>query len=72
MESALWTAMRALEEGASLAHRMAKNTKGKHPRMERRYHESAKSKMEHAEILRKLIVDAQDEPVEDEPVEKAS
>jgi two-component system chemotaxis response regulator CheB len=65
VEGALWAAMRALEEGASLALRMAKNAaNGKHPRIERRYHESAKSKMEHAEILRKLIVEGQDVPVE--------
>jgi two-component system chemotaxis response regulator CheB len=64
VESALWTAMRALEEGASLAHRMAKSAaKGKHPRLERRFSERAQTKMEHAEVLRKLIV-GQDEPIE--------
>lgn len=65
VEGALWAAMRALEEGASLAHRMAKNAaKGKHPRLENRFRERAQSKMEHAEVLRKLIVDAQEDPVE--------
>lgn len=64
VEGALWAAMRALEEGASLAHRMARNAaKGKHSRLESKFRERAQSKMEHAEVLRKLIVDAQ-EPVE--------
>lgn len=65
VESALWAAMRALEEGASLAHRMAKSAaKGKHPRLESRFRERAHTKMEHAEVLRKLIVEGQGEPVE--------
>ena len=65
VEGALWAAMRALEEGASLAQRMAKNAaKGKHARLENRFRERAQSKMEHAEVLRKLSVDAQDDPVE--------
>jgi two-component system chemotaxis response regulator CheB len=64
VESALWAAMRALEEGASLALRMANTAKGRHPRLETRYRERAKTKMEHAEVLRKLITDTHDEPVE--------
>jgi len=62
VESALWAAMRALEEGASLARRMANRAKGKHPRLEIKFRERAKTKMEHAEVLRKLIVEGQDEP----------
>jgi|SRR5689334_19353356 len=65
VEGALWAAMRALEEGASLAHRMAKNAaKSKHPRLETAFRERALAKMEHAEVLRKLIVEGQDEPAE--------
>lgn len=65
VEGALWAAMRALEEGASLARRMASNAaKDKHARLEHRFRERARTKMEHAEVLRKLIVEGQDEPVE--------
>jgi two-component system chemotaxis response regulator CheB len=64
VEGALWAAMRALEEGASLARRMANSAKGKHPKLETKYTERAQAKMEHAEVLRKLIVESQDGPVE--------
>jgi two-component system chemotaxis response regulator CheB len=64
VEGALWAAMRALEEGASLARRMANTAKGRHPRLEAKYRERAQTKMEHAEVLRKLIVDTHDEPLE--------
>jgi two-component system chemotaxis response regulator CheB len=67
VEGALWAAMRALEEGASLARRMANSAKGKHPRLESKYRERAKTKMEHAEVLRKLIVDTHD--IHNEPLE---
>jgi len=67
VEGALWAAMRALEEGASLAQRMAKSAaKGKHPRLESRFRERAQIKMEHAEVLRKLIVEGQEVPAEAE------
>jgi hypothetical protein len=58
--------MRALEEGASLAQRIAKSAKGKHPRLESRFRERAQIKMEHAEVLRKLIVEGQEVPAEAE------
>ena len=59
MEGALWAAMRALEEGASLARRMAENAaRSKHHRTESRYRERAEAKMSHAEVLRKLIVES--------------
>lgn len=65
VESALWAAMRALEEGASLARRMANNAaKGRHPRLETKFRERAQTKMDHAEVLRKLITETHDEPVE--------
>jgi len=41
---------------------MANRAKGKHPRLEIKFRERAKTKMEHAEVLRKLIVEGQDEP----------
>ena len=64
VEGALWAAMRALEEGASLARRMAENAaKGNRGRLERRFRERAESKMQHAEVLRRLI-ERKDEPIE--------
>ena len=64
VEGALWAAMRALEEGASLARRMAENAaKGQRARLEERYRERAESKMQQAEVLRKLIVESK-APVE--------
>jgi two-component system chemotaxis response regulator CheB len=65
VEGALWAAMRALEEGASLAKRMAENaTRSKNNRLEQLYRDREKSKREQAEILRRLIVESQDEPIE--------
>ncbi len=58
VEGALWAAMRALEEGASLARRMAENAaQAKRARLEIRYRERAEAKMQQAEVLRKLIVE---------------
>jgi two-component system, chemotaxis family, protein-glutamate methylesterase/glutaminase len=65
VEGALWAAMRALEEGASLARRMAeKAARGNHPHLEDRYRDRAHAKKEQAEILRKLILESQDAPIE--------
>lgn len=65
VESALWAAMRALEEGASLAHRLAARAESKkHPGLVKRFRERAEEKMEQAEVLRKLILQGQDMPVE--------
>jgi two-component system chemotaxis response regulator CheB len=61
VEGALWAAMRALEEGASLARRMAENAaKGKRTRLEQRYRERAEAKMQQAEVLRKLIIESKE------------
>lgn len=66
MEGALWAAMRALEEGASLAKRMAERAaQNKHQLVERRYLQRAEYKMEQAAVLRKLIL----ENKEDVPLE---
>lgn len=72
VEGALWAAMRALEEGASLARRMAEGAaKGKRPRMERRYRERAQAKMQQADILRKLIMESKTDPDDiEEDIEK--
>jgi two-component system chemotaxis response regulator CheB len=65
VESALWAAMRALEEGASLARRMAENAeKSRHPSLAMRFRDREKSKMEHANLLRKVILEAIEPPVE--------
>ena len=70
VEGALWAAMRALEEGASLARRMAeKAARGNHPHLEGRYRDRAQAKKDQAEILRKLIVEGHDAPIE---MEKAA
>jgi two-component system chemotaxis response regulator CheB len=65
VESALWAAMRALEEGASLARRMAENAeKRRHARLAARFRDREKSKMEHAELLRNVLLQAIEAPVE--------
>ena len=65
VESALWAAMRALEEGASLARRMAENAeKGHHARLAARFRDREKAKMEQAELLRNVILQAVEPPVE--------
>jgi two-component system chemotaxis response regulator CheB len=65
VEGALWAAMRALEEGASLARRMAdKAARRKRGSLESRFRERAEVKMQQAEILRKLIVEGKEEPIE--------
>jgi two-component system, chemotaxis family, protein-glutamate methylesterase/glutaminase len=66
VEGALWAAMRALEEGASLAKRMAERAaREKHKGLERRYLDRAGYKMEQAAVLRKLILENnKDTPME--------
>lgn len=53
-----------LEEGASLAQRMAEESKKKQPRMVTRYQERAQAKMQQGEVLRKLILESRDAPIE--------
>lgn len=65
VESALWAAMRALEEGASLARRMAENAEKKgHARLAFRFRERERNKMEQSEVLRNVILHAAEAPVE--------
>jgi len=61
VENALWAALRALEEGASLAKRMAKSAGDRqNPRLAKRFAERAQTKMEQAGLLRKLLVEGQE------------
>ena len=61
VEGALWAAMRALEEGASLARRMAeKAAKTQRPSQAARYRERAEAKMQQAEVLRRLILEGKE------------
>jgi len=63
VESALWAAMRALEEGASLAKRLAARAKErKQERIVKRFLERAKDKEQQAEVLRKLLLHGQEVP----------
>jgi two-component system, chemotaxis family, protein-glutamate methylesterase/glutaminase len=59
IEGALWAAIRALEENASLARAMAdKASKGKSHKTARRFGQTARDKMEQAALLRNLLVEA--------------
>jgi two-component system, chemotaxis family, protein-glutamate methylesterase/glutaminase len=70
VEGALWAAMRALEEGASLARRMAENAAHtQHPRLEKNYRECAETKMQQAEVLRRLIMETKTDPMNANPGE---
>jgi two-component system, chemotaxis family, protein-glutamate methylesterase/glutaminase len=62
VEGALWAAIRALEESASLARQMAEKAgKHKNQRIARRFEDSARDKMEQATILRNVIVEVNKE-----------
>jgi two-component system chemotaxis response regulator CheB len=64
VEGALWAAMRALEEGASLSRRMADKAKKRgNSLVAKRFEESAEGKMEQAHLLRKLILESKEAPV---------
>ncbi|HKT50397.1 MAG TPA: chemotaxis protein CheB, partial [Candidatus Angelobacter sp.] len=66
VEGALWAAIRALEESASLARTMAsKAGKSKAGKLARRFEESAHDKMEQASLLRNLIVESNKEVLAD-------
>lgn len=61
VEGAIWAAMRALEEGASLARRMAETAeKSRHPRLATRFRDREKNKMDQAEVLRRLILEGKE------------
>lgn len=66
VENALWAAMRALEEGASLAKRMANSARDRrNPGMAKRFAERAQEKKEQAGVLRKLLVEGQEVMLEE-------
>jgi two-component system, chemotaxis family, protein-glutamate methylesterase/glutaminase len=59
VENALWAALRALEEGASLARRMAEAASGrKSLQLAKRFEQRAAEKTEQARLLRKLLLEA--------------
>lgn len=57
VEGALWAAIRALEESASLARQMAERAvQNKTQKVAKRFEESARDKMEQAALLRNIVV----------------
>lgn len=61
VEGALWAAIRALEESASLARQMAHRAgQNKSPRIAKRFEESARDKMEQASLLRNVVVEKEE------------
>ncbi len=57
LEDALWTALRALEEQAALAHRLADRSRDSgHLMMVRRFEEQERDATERAEVIRRLLV----------------
>ncbi|HEX5435371.1 MAG TPA: chemotaxis protein CheB [Candidatus Angelobacter sp.] len=58
VEAALWAAIRALEESASLARQMAERAvQNKSHRIAKRFEDSARDKMEQAALLRNVVVE---------------
>lgn len=65
VEGALWAAIRALEESASLARQMAQRAGyNKSHRAARRFEENARDKMEQAALLRNIIVEKKEIPAD--------
>lgn len=57
LDGAIWAALRALEESASLSRRMARNARQRnHILTADRYEERAKTAMEQAELVRQLVL----------------
>jgi two-component system chemotaxis response regulator CheB len=66
VEGALWAAIRALEESASLAREIAgKAATSKNHRLARRFEDTARDKQEQAALLRNLVVDVNKEVAAD-------
>lgn len=66
-ESALWAALRSLEETHSLSKRMAAKARArKHKLAERRFSERAEEAAGHAKVLRKLLASGTTRPLEPE------
>jgi len=67
VERALWIALRSLDEGASIARRMAANARErKHAGLAKRYEEQARSKEEHASVLRQVLLGQQRIPADEQ------
>lgn len=69
VEDALWAAMRALEEKAALAGRLADSTRD--PRSKERFREQAEADRDHAEIIRKMLFHHDEEQEEVEGAKSA-
>jgi two-component system, chemotaxis family, protein-glutamate methylesterase/glutaminase len=67
LETALWSAVRALEEKMALAERMAEHSRQRHfERAARGFEEKAQEAQRQADALRKLLLSARDEPKPEE------
>jgi two-component system chemotaxis response regulator CheB len=67
LETALWSAVRALEEKMALARRMAERSRRRNfERAARGFDEKAREAQEQADIVRKLLLSARDEPKPEE------
>lgn len=61
VEAALWSALRALEESASLYHRLASKADGWQPQAAARYQERADNTEQNAKVLRDFLVQVNQE-----------
>lgn len=67
LETALWSAVRALEEKMALARRMAERSRRRNfERAARGFDEKAREAQQQAEIVRQLLLSARDEPKPEE------
>jgi two-component system, chemotaxis family, protein-glutamate methylesterase/glutaminase len=72
VESALWAAIRSMEEQAEFSHRLADNSRKKErPRLAQRFAEKASANRENASILRELLQKTSDRVLE-VPLEEGS
>ena len=71
LDGALWAALRALEESASLSRRMARRAHERnHTHSARRYEERARATQEQAELVRRLVLDSPSKPPAEELLEE--
>lgn len=71
VESAMWTALRALEENAAIHRRMAKRSEGKWPVLAKQYEKQAKVVEDRAQVIREVLLAERPEPKETPAREKA-
>jgi len=60
LENALWAAMRALEEKAALENRLSETMTD--PRIKARFHEQCEDDRHHAEAIRKMLFEPDEDP----------